>query len=124
MGAAELALEGRFVAEGEGERVAVTAEGAEGEGGAEGGGGGFVLAGHFAVEVGFLDGPGAELAPIGDDHFVDEGEFGFSDGTVGGNEGVEEGVEAGFGFAVEDDGLGEHAVGNAVVGGGLLAGWS
>ena len=71
---------------------------------------GGVLTGHFAVEIEFLDGPGAHLTPVGDDHFIDGGVFGFGVGAVGGDEGLEEGVEAGFGFAVEDDGFGEHAV--------------
>ena len=107
---------GRFVAVGEGLGIAfVLAEGTEGEGGAKGGGGGGVggvLGGDFAVEIDGLEGDDATLTPGGDGHAVDDVEFGFGGGAVGGDVGIEEGEEAGFGFTLDDDGFGEHAVGD------------
>ena len=71
-----------------------------------------VLAGDFAVEIDGLEGDDAALAPSGDGHAVNVLEFGFGGGAVGGDVGVEGGEEAGFGLALDDDGFGEHAVGD------------
>ena len=115
-GAVILTFVSHFVAVGEGLGVViVVAERAKGESGAEGGGGvgvGGVLAGDFAVEIDGLEGDDAALAPGGDGHAVDGVEFGFGDGAVGDDVVIEEGEEAGFGFTVDDDGFGEHAVGD------------
>ena len=93
----------------------IKAEGAKGEGGAEGGGGcgvGGVLAGDFAGHVEGLEGPDAELAPDGDGHATEGVGLFLIGGVVVGNEAVEKGAEARLGFAGDDDGFGEHAVGN------------
>ena len=74
-GAVELALVGGFVAEGVGDGMTfVAAEGAEGDGGAHGGGGVGVF-GHFAFHVHALDEPGAHLTPASDGDILDEGEL-------------------------------------------------
>ena len=50
--------------------------------------------------------------------------FGFGDGLVGGDVAVEEGVEAGFGFALDDDSLGSHAMDDLAGSGGSALGES
>lgn len=119
-GAVVLAVIGGFVAVGFIEEV-LFAEDVVGEGGAVGGGSFDGLGGHFAVEVDLLDGPGAALAPEGDGHFLDADVFGAGLGVEVTGEVGEEFVEGGLGFAVDDDGGGEHAVFGLGFGGGLGA---
>ena len=71
-------------------------------------GGGVGLLALFVGEAGGFDGPVAEEAPAAGDHGFDEVELVLGDGEEVGDVGGEEGVEALFGFAGEDDGVGEE----------------
>jgi hypothetical protein len=73
----------------------------------DGGAGAF---GHFTIEVGLLNTPGAQLAPAGNAQVFDESVLGLIPGIVLGDKAREKGKEALFGFAGEHDRLGEHAV--------------
>ena len=93
--------------------MAANVEVLEGEHGAGGGvmdEGVLRLAGDGEVDAGGIDGDGAGETPAGDGHVLDEVAL---DGG-GGEElvvtGAEEGFETVFGFAAEDDELGEEAV--------------
>jgi hypothetical protein len=59
--------------------------------------------------LGFV-GPGAAHAPVGDTHLFDHGEFDSVDVTEAFEMLVDEVLEALFGFAGEQDGLGEETV--------------
>ena len=106
MGAAELAIEGGFVAEQQVED-----------------------AGGVGVEIdeSFLNAPDAHHAPAGDGHGFDQQGLGGVGRLEFGGECRKEPGEALLGFAFEDDGLSEHAVAGAVAGGVAFAGggdWS
>lgn len=120
-GAVELAVEGGFVAVDEVEDAGLIGESAEGAGGADGGGTVGVVEGHFLVDDGLFDTPGAHLAPVGGGEFLDEGAGGGGGGLMFEGELMEEFIEEGLGLVVEDDGLGEEAVAEAIAGGGLAA---
>ena len=70
----------------------------EGSGRSDGGGKVWVLEGHFAVHVGFFEGPAARLEVEGGGHGLDEASLGGGGGLVFGEEVVEEGFEEGIGF--------------------------
>jgi hypothetical protein len=73
-----------------------------------GGGGGMGF--HAGFEGAHLGGPGAVEAPVGGDHFVDEGEFDFVGGMEAVEVGLAEGLEGFLVFMAEDQGFGEQAV--------------
>jgi hypothetical protein len=84
------------------------------------GGGGGLLA-LFVGEGGGFKGPDAEEAPAADGHGFDEVVLVLGGGAEAAGVGGEEGVEAGRGFAGEEDGAGEEAVGDGVLGGVAFA---
>jgi len=122
-GAGELAVGGGFVAVEEGEGAGVVGEGAEGEDGASGAvglafaGGGVGLLHDFVVDGGVFEGPETELAPAAPGHGFDGGGFGWSLRVEFAADFVDEFVEAGGGFAVEEETSGEEAVTDGIVGG-------
>ena len=123
-GAVPGAVEADFVA-GEGfVGAGRMAEGAGGEHDLGGwffvGGGGGLLA-LFVGEGGGFEGPAAEEAPAADGHGFDEVVFVLGGGLEAAGVGGEEGVEAGGRFAGEEDGAGEEAVGDGVLGGVAFA---
>ena len=69
-GAAEPAVVGGFVAEGFLENLAFVIEGIGGLAGFDGVGEGGMLAADFLVELSLSGGPGAQLTPIGNGHFL------------------------------------------------------
>ncbi len=85
-------------------------------------GDGRFLAAHLMGDGGVFHGPEAHLAPVGDDHFVNEEGFDGGGGEELGAELFDEVVEAVAGFAFEEDGAGEEAVGDAVAGGFAFTG--
>lgn len=68
-------------------------------------------------DLGGLEGPAAEDAPAAEGHGFDEGEFVGGVGVEFGGEVGQEFEETLAGFAGEEDGLGEHAVFEGVLGG-------
>jgi len=123
-GAVPGAVEADFVA-GEGfVGAGRMAEGAGGEHDLGGwffvGGGGGLLA-LFVGEGGGFEGPAAEEAPAADGHGFDEVVLVLGGGLEAAGIGGEEGVEAGGRFAGEEDGAGEEAVGDGVLGGVAFA---
>ncbi len=128
-----LAIVTRLVAIDQFEGAGVVAEGAEGER-ATGGGvfhrtvrvvfccdAGFSPDAHLVFHVGLFDAPDPHLAPTGDGHVFDEGDF---DGCLRLKFGVQIGderVEAFLGFAFQNDGAGEDAMERGIAGGGEFA---
>jgi hypothetical protein len=116
-GAGELAVVGSFVAVEEIEDAGVVSQVLESGGGAVDRGGGRRLTGHFEFEAGLLEAEYAEMAPTGDGHGFDQGGFGEGAWLEFGDEAGVELLEAVLGLAFEDDGLGQEAVADAVLGG-------
>ncbi|HXE65000.1 MAG TPA: hypothetical protein VN519_15760 [Bryobacteraceae bacterium] len=75
----------------------------------------------FVGEGGGFEGPATEEPPAADGHGFDEVVLVLGDGLEAAGVGGEEGVEAGGGFAGEEDGAGEEAVGDGVLGGVAFA---
>jgi hypothetical protein len=101
------------------EGARVVAEGAEGEratGGGVFGMGVFGLGAHLVFHVGFFDAPDPHLAPTSDGHVFDEGNFNGGLRLKFGVQIGEEHVEAFLGFALQNDGAGEDAMGHGVAG--------
>ena len=109
-GTFELAIEAGFVARGEGEGVALLIHGEFRGRGAEHVGELFILTGNFAVEVGLERRPAADLAPVGDDHFLNDVVLRLAQGFEGFDVIFEELNEALTGFSDEEDASGEQVV--------------
>ena len=127
-GAEVAAVKAGLVAGEEAEGVGTVGEGFPGVGCA----GGFIdgdvfffefglQAGHLVVEEGGFHGPGAMLSPFARNDLLDEMSFGWANGLVLVHVGVEEELEFGFVFVLEDYGFGEHAVEGGVLRGALFA---
>jgi len=123
-GAVPGAVEADFVA---GEGFVGAGRMAQGAGGEHDLGGWFFVSGGggllalFVGEGGGFEGPAAEEAPAADGHGFDEVVLVLGGGLEAAGVGGEEGVEAGGGFAGEEDGAGEETVGDGVLGGVAFA---
>ncbi len=126
MSAQVLAIVTRFVAIDQLKGTGVVAEGAEGQGTTSGVvfGGHVFRSGidaHLVFHVGLFDAPDSHLTPTGDGHVFDEGDFNGGLRLKFGVQIGEERVEAFFGFALQNDGAGEDAMGRGIAGGGKFA---
>jgi hypothetical protein len=116
IGAGVLAVVAGFVAMEDVEGAGLVAKGAEGLGGASGwlaGGVGLV---DFRSKTLLFNTPDAHEAPAGDSHILNQGSLIGGEGLEFGFDGSEEDGEGSGVFACEDDGLGEDAVAECVVG--------
>ena len=91
--------------------------GLEGDSGSGAGAEAFVgLSVHLALQAGGFHGPDAHAAPTGGDHGFDAGGFKFVGGREDLVEGLEERLEAIGALLFEDEGFGQDAVADAVLG--------
>ena len=117
-----MALEGGLVPVDEVEEAGVVGKVFEDGGKARGfGAGGVFGPSHLEVEARFLDRPSAHLTPVRDGHPFHEASFNWRTGLDFSSDRGEKLLEEFFRFAFEDDGLGEHAVTEAVSSRGLFA---